>query len=1019
MTGDRFQLTNFVNKVLGTVKFRNDHVAKIMGYGDYQIGNVTILRVYYVKGLGHNLFSVGQFCDSNLEVAFCQRTCFIYNLEGDDLLTGSRGKNLYTLSLGDMMASSLICLLLKASKTKSWLRHRRLSHLNFGAINHLARHGLVREAVGTACYIQNHSFIRLRHDKTPYKVLHDKLPNLSFFHIFGALCYPTNDSENLDKLQPKANIGIFIGYAPTKKTFLIYNQRTRRIIKIIHVDFDELTVMASKNSSLEPALHEMTPTTISLGLLPNPPPSTPVDLPAPEVIVPIAEVIALKSAASTSSPSSTTIDHDAPSSSNSQTSPETQSLIIFNDVEKENHDLSVAHMNNDPFFGISIPENDYESSSLDVIPTVVHTTAPNSKHATKWTTDHPLDNIIGELERPIYKVKLEELGGILKNKARLVARGYRQEDGIDFEESFALMLRRHSGILREEVYVSQPDGFLDKDSLNHVYKLKKALYGLKQAPRACNLVDTHMVEKSKLDEDPQWKAIDPTHYRRMVGTLMYLTASRPDLTYVVCICARYQTKPTKKHIHAVKRIFKYLRGTVNRGLWYPNDSFIALTAYADADYADCQDTRRSTSGTYQIESKVSKMNNDMYYPRFTKVIINHFMSKDQSIPRRNKVDWHMAKDDPILTTMRFIPKHETVQKEKTDQALKDSPGKRLKATAKVAKLGKKKLPTQGLETLLEIALSKADQMKLTTKQSKTQFHSSHTSGSGANEGTVVTLRVPDVPSYGSKDEEISLETKSDNDDDDFVHLKFSTHDEEVRQDEKDKEEEFLDLRVHTPSYFESTDDETCDDSSSVSSGFISKMLNPNPDIGIDSILNLNIESTSLVDVPVTTNDKIPLSSVTTLPPPPIPLIQPMQQKPVSTPTIAPKILSLLKDVEMMRMKMMNPPLDQTRGQKEGKLEKNLSLLVLQRTRCLKTGSSKEGSKSKTRSTGKSAQAEEQVHTIDDLEEPSHHEFKTGFTKDHSVDETSQLPDWFQKPAKPPTPDLDWTNSTLNKHFGSE
>nr|GEY13399.1 retrovirus-related Pol polyprotein from transposon TNT 1-94 [Tanacetum cinerariifolium] len=128
----------------GTVKFGNDHVAKIMGYGDYHIGNVTISKVYFVEGLGHNLFSVRQFCDSDLEVAFCQHTCFIRNLEGVDLLIGYRENNLYTLSLGDMMASSPICLLSKASKTKSWLWHRRLSHLNFGAINHLARQGLVR-----------------------------------------------------------------------------------------------------------------------------------------------------------------------------------------------------------------------------------------------------------------------------------------------------------------------------------------------------------------------------------------------------------------------------------------------------------------------------------------------------------------------------------------------------------------------------------------------------------------------------------------------------------------------------------------------------------------------------------------------------------------------------------------------------------------------------------------------------------------------------------------------------------
>ncbi|GKE92364.1 integrase, catalytic region, zinc finger, CCHC-type containing protein, partial [Tanacetum coccineum] len=144
MTGDRSQLTNFVNKILGIVKFKNDHVAKILGYGDYHIGNVTISRVYYMEGHGHNLFFVGQFCDSNREVAFRQHTCFIGNLEGVDLLTGSRGNNLYTLYLRDMLASSPICLLSKASKTKSLLWHRRLSHLKFGAINHLARHGLVR-----------------------------------------------------------------------------------------------------------------------------------------------------------------------------------------------------------------------------------------------------------------------------------------------------------------------------------------------------------------------------------------------------------------------------------------------------------------------------------------------------------------------------------------------------------------------------------------------------------------------------------------------------------------------------------------------------------------------------------------------------------------------------------------------------------------------------------------------------------------------------------------------------------
>nr|GFA51378.1 uncharacterized mitochondrial protein AtMg00810-like [Tanacetum cinerariifolium] len=109
-----------------------------------------------------------------------------------------------------------------------------------------------------------------------------------------------------------------------------------------------------------------------------------------------------------------------------------------------------------------------------------------------------------------------------------------------------------------------------------------------------------MVEKSKLDEDKEGKAVDPSHYRGMIGTLLYLTANRHDLQFAICMCTRYQARHTEKHVHAVKRIFRYLRGTVHRGLWYPKDSSVALTAFADADHAGCQDTRRSTSGSVQF-----------------------------------------------------------------------------------------------------------------------------------------------------------------------------------------------------------------------------------------------------------------------------------------------------------------------------------------------------------------------------------------------------------------------------------
>ncbi|GJW14463.1 integrase, catalytic region, zinc finger, CCHC-type containing protein [Tanacetum coccineum] len=143
ITGDRSLLKNFIEKFMGTVRFGNDHFAAITGYGDYVQGNITIFHVYYVEGLGHNLFSVGKLCDGDLKVAFRFNTCYVRNLEGDDLLTRAHKSNLYTISILDMDASSPVCLLSKATSIKSWLWHRRLSHLKFGTINDHTKHDLV------------------------------------------------------------------------------------------------------------------------------------------------------------------------------------------------------------------------------------------------------------------------------------------------------------------------------------------------------------------------------------------------------------------------------------------------------------------------------------------------------------------------------------------------------------------------------------------------------------------------------------------------------------------------------------------------------------------------------------------------------------------------------------------------------------------------------------------------------------------------------------------------------------
>nr|GFA89335.1 retrovirus-related Pol polyprotein from transposon TNT 1-94 [Tanacetum cinerariifolium] len=142
-TGNLKLLINFVQKFLGTIKFGNDQIAPILRYGDLVQGAITIKRVYYVKGLNHNLFSVGQFCDADLEVAFRKSTCFIRDLKGNDLLSGSCRIDLYSIILQDTNSLNPICLVAKATSSQAWLWHRRLSHLNFDTINLLSKNDIV------------------------------------------------------------------------------------------------------------------------------------------------------------------------------------------------------------------------------------------------------------------------------------------------------------------------------------------------------------------------------------------------------------------------------------------------------------------------------------------------------------------------------------------------------------------------------------------------------------------------------------------------------------------------------------------------------------------------------------------------------------------------------------------------------------------------------------------------------------------------------------------------------------
>ncbi|GKC18973.1 retrovirus-related pol polyprotein from transposon TNT 1-94 [Tanacetum coccineum] len=838
-----------LTRFIGRIRFGNDHFGAIMGYGDYVIGDSVISRVYYVEGLGHNLFSVGQFCDSDLEVAFRKHSCYVRDMDGVELIKGSCSSNLYTISVEDMTKSSPICLLSKASKNKSWLWHRRLNHLNSGTINDLERKDLVRglprlkfekdhlcyacqlgkskkhthkpktentnlevlnilhmdlcgpmrvqtinekkyilviiddysrftwvkflrskdetpeavikflkqiqvglnktiryirtdngtefinkdltayyehvgifhqmivprtpqhngvverqnrtlveaartmlifskapmflwaEVVATACYIQNRSFIHTLHNKTPYDLVLDKKPDLTFFRVFGALCYPTNDSEDLRKLQPTADIGIFVGYAPSMK-------------------------------GTEPTPSFLTPGHISLGLVPILVPAAPYVPPTNKEI----EILFQPMFNEYLEP--TRVERPVSPASAVPVSVTSTGVAAESTLMENNH---FAPVDNDPFINVFALELSFEAlSSGDLIK------PKNFKSAITedcWFQAmqgkiHEFDQIqVWELvPQPdcvmiialkwIYKVKLDEYGYVLKNKARLVAKGYRQEEGIDFEESFApvvhieairifianaacknmtiyqmdVKITFFNAELKEEVYVSQPEGFIDPDNPTHVYRLKKALYGLKQAPRAwydtlsrflldnkfskgvvdptlfprktgkhillvqiyvddiifasidpkaCDIfsneisifvnqskfalevlkkfgmdsfdpVDTPMVDRLKLDEDPLGIPVDQTRFRSMVGSLMYLTASRPDLVFA-----------------------------------YPKDIAMALTAYADADHTGCQDTRRSTSGSAQflgdklVSCAIALCCNNVQHSRSKHIDIRHHFIREQ------------------------------------------------------------------------------------------------------------------------------------------------------------------------------------------------------------------------------------------------------------------------------------------------------------------------------------------------------------------------------------------------------
>nr|GEV54502.1 retrovirus-related Pol polyprotein from transposon TNT 1-94 [Tanacetum cinerariifolium] len=668
MTKNLKLLINFVWKFMGTVRFGNDHVAAILGFGDLQWGNILITRVYFVEGFRHNLFSVGQFCDSDLKVAFRRNTCFIRNLEGVDLLKGHRTTNLYTINLHDMASASPICLMAHASSTKSWLWHQRLSHLNFDTINDLAKNDLVL-GLPKFKYHKKHLCPSYEQGKSkrashPPKPVPNSRQRLHLLRM--DLCGPMRIASIDGKC-----ISHQVSSVRTPQQNRVVERRNRTLVEAARtmLIFSHAplflwaepiaTACFTQNRSIIHCRFNKTPYELINGRKPD------------------------ISFLHNFQPKNKENNGDHESAQRTVPAVQAQQVHLQSETVAKNVPNAMFDGNTfvNPFANPSTSAAE-SSSSQNVDPSNMHTFYQPYPHEFQWTKDQPLEQVIGEPSRPVLtRNQLRSDGDICMYAltSRLVVRGYRQEEGIDFEESFALVARMEAiriflayvahksfsvfqmdvkntflhGLLKEDVYVCQPEGFIDADHPSHIYKLKKALYGLKQAPRAwydelstfllqnhffkgiidltlfirhfhddilvvqvyvdelifsstyprmksCDPVGTPIEIKDKLDLDQNRTPVDATKYRSMIGALMYLTSSRPDIVRAICLCARYQAKPTEKHLNKVKRIFRYLRGNVNTGLWYSKDYGFELTEFSDADYAGCKDTFKSNSGGAQF-----------------------------------------------------------------------------------------------------------------------------------------------------------------------------------------------------------------------------------------------------------------------------------------------------------------------------------------------------------------------------------------------------------------------------------
>nr|GEY52289.1 hypothetical protein [Tanacetum cinerariifolium] len=552
-------------KFLGMVRFGDNDFAVIAGYRDVVIGSITIKKGYYVEGLGHNLFSVGQFCDKGLEVAFRKSTCFVKNKQCVDLLTGDRSSNFYTIALNEVASNSSTCLLAKASSLQSWLWHQRLSHLNFTTIINLVKNHLFQGKIHRKHHKSKMAFA----SNKPLYLLHMDLCGLMHVQSINgkryvlvvvddySRCDLFNDYEDVGKLKAKGDIRVFVGYSKESAAFRIYNKRTRKIHGSVNVNFDEISNMASKQFSLEPVLSMLNETGKSSNL-------------------------SVSQVSETSKKDLEDLFQDFYDeyfdSSKIMKSSTTNVEIsineeVFHEVSEsfqgESSSSSLTSISHN-VFNDRLEDAYFDASTSFHDPSSVHTYYQPYPHEKKWTKDHPLHKIIGDPKSSVRTRgqlansclfscllssiesaniakaikdadwnKKDESNLVIQNKSRLVSVGYSQQEGINYDETFVPVARIKSirlflayvahkdftvfqmdvktmflnGILKEEVYVGQPLGFVSKRYPDHVYALEKARYGLKQTPRAWYDILLQFLN----DSDFQKGSIDTTLFIKKKG----------------------------------------------------------------------------------------------------------------------------------------------------------------------------------------------------------------------------------------------------------------------------------------------------------------------------------------------------------------------------------------------------------------------------------------------------------------------------------------------------------------------